>query len=114
MGEKILVLDDEPLVLSTVQRALGKVGYQVTATGDPAVFLDALSAGDSPLLIMDLHVEGADVRALAEEAMRLSPRSKILFISGSVPEGAEDGHFLEKPFRIEELRQKVRGLLDAP
>jgi hypothetical protein len=35
----------------------------------------------------------------------------VLIISGGVPE-YETGHFLEKPFKIDELRQKVREILD--
>jgi two-component system nitrogen regulation response regulator NtrX len=111
MGEKILVLDDEPLVLMTVERALGKVGYEVRVAGDAGGFLDALRAEKAALLIMDLHLGGTDMEALIEQAMRISPGSQILFMSGSAPE--RPGNFLEKPFRIDDLRQKVRTMLDA-
>lgn len=111
MCEKILVVDDEPLVLMTIERALSKVGYEVRVAEDAGGFLDALRAEGAPLLIMDLHLGGTDMEALVEEAMRICPGSEILFVSGSVPE--HPGNFLEKPFRIDDLRQKVRAILNA-
>lgn len=114
MPEKILVLDDEPLVLSTIEKALSKVGYEVRGTCTAEDFLEALKAERAPLLIMDIHLEdGAESTGLMAKAREVSPHSRILVISGS--DAAYQGkHFLEKPFRIDELRQKVREILDEP
>jgi DNA-binding response OmpR family regulator len=93
MKEKILVIDDEPLILTTIDRALSKKGYEVIITSDADSFFEALDNSKADLLIMDLHLGG------------------VLIISGGVP-AYETGHFLEKPFKIDELRQKVREILD--
>jgi DNA-binding NtrC family response regulator len=114
MNEKILAIDDEPLVLSTIEKALSKVGYDVRATSDEEGFIQALTSESFPLLIMDLHLgEGTDTMALMEKARAISPHSKILLVSGSEP-AVEGEHFLEKPFRINDLRQMVRDILDEP
>jgi two-component system cell cycle sensor histidine kinase/response regulator CckA len=114
MNEKILALDDEPLVLSTIEKALSRVGYAVRTASDEKGFVEALRAGSFPLLIMDAHLGGdTEIAALIAEARKVSPGSKILLVSGSKP-AIEGEHFLEKPFTIEELRKKVREILDGP
>lgn len=113
MNEKILVIDDEHLILTTIERALSKVGYTVRGTSNVKDFLDALSTGIHDLLIMDLHLGGVDNKELMRKVKEITPRLKILIISGSVI-GLAEKYFLQKPFRIDELRQKVREILDEP
>jgi DNA-binding response OmpR family regulator len=112
MHEKILVIDDEPLILMTIERALGKLGYDLTTTSDPDSFLRALSGGGADLLIMDLQLGGENSSSLVEKAVEVSPKSKVLIISGSIA-GLPDRQFLQKPFRIEDLRRRVREILDG-
>jgi len=111
MNERVLVVDDEPLILSTIDRALGKSGYIVKTTSSADEFLGALSSGTFDLLIMDLHLGGVRPDVLFEKAKGLAPGAQVLVISGSV-DGLSGKCFLQKPFRVDELRQKVRALLD--
>jgi DNA-binding response OmpR family regulator len=111
--EKILVVDDEPLILKTIERALGKKGYEVRVTPDAESFLGALREESADLLIMDLNLGELDSRSLLGSIREISPRSLILTISGVMQDDMRGGiHFLEKPFKIEELREKVRKILD--
>jgi DNA-binding response OmpR family regulator len=110
---KILVVDDEPLILKTIERALGKKGYEVRVTPDARSFLDALREDSADLLIMDLNLGELDSRSLLGSIREISPGSRILTISGVLQDDMRGGlHFLEKPFRIEELRDKVREILN--
>lgn len=113
MKEKILVVDDEPLILNTIKRALAKLGYDVRITSDPESFIDELKAEPASLLIMDLNLGKLKSSSLMDKIRKISPSSKVLIISGVIPEH-NDMHFLEKPFRLDELRQKVRDILDEP
>jgi len=113
MNEKILVLDDEPLILNTIQRALGKKGYDVLITGDANEFMDILAQEKPHLLIMDVNLGSMRSTELIDEIRSISPLSRILIISGAMHEITHE-HFLEKPFKIDELREKVRNILDAP
>lgn len=114
MNENILVIDDEPLILKTIERALSKKGYDVTISSDADSFFKALNTTKADLLIMDLHLGGGlTADAMMEEIKQISPESKVLIISGGVP-NYNTLHFLEKPFKIDELRQKVREILDRP
>jgi DNA-binding response OmpR family regulator len=111
MGKKILAVDDEVLIQRTIERALTKVGFHVRTTSDPVGFLRAQSEDPADLLIVDLHIGGADMNETVRKALDISPRSKVLFISGSIPNIEDDPNFLEKPFRLEDLRARVRKIL---
>lgn len=110
MKEKILVVDDEPLILNTINRALTKNNYRVRITEDAESFLAELNREPADLLIMDINLGGISSESLVENINDIAPGSSILFISGVMPE-AEVEHFLEKPFDIDTLRQKVRQIL---
>ena len=113
MGERILVIDDEALILSSIERALSKVGYEITAVKELEDFRNAIISGNFALIITDLHMEGINTDRLILEAKSRIPEIKVLTISGSV--GAEDSkYFLQKPFRISSLREKVREILNEP
>ncbi len=110
MNKKILVLDDEPLVLAAIDRALSKVGYEVKAVHDSASCLEALSLNSFGLIIMDLHIPGCSAAELAEIAKARCPEAKFLFISGGhAPEEAVP--YIQKPFRINDIRKLVGSIL---
>ena len=111
MKEKILVVDDEPLILNTINRALSKKGYSVRTTHDAESFLEELKREPADLLIMDINLGQQSSETLVGRIRQLSPDAKMLFISGVIPE-SNIAHFLEKPFDIEDLREKVRYILD--
>ena len=113
MKKKILVVDDEPLILKTIERALEKRGYAVHTVSDAESFMQALREVDPDLLIMDVNLGHRNSDSLVDEIQAARPGAKMLFISGGTPEMAP-WNFLEKPFKIEELREKVRQILDEP
>jgi DNA-binding response OmpR family regulator len=110
MAPKILVIDDEPLILMTIEKALVKSGYDVTTTSDPGEFVNALSSEGADLLIVDLHLGGIDTDALIAKATGMAPEAKLLIVSGSVADIKWE-NYLQKPFKISELRGKVEELL---
>ena len=112
MPGKILVIDDEILILNTVEKALAKVGYHVTSAQNTQELETALRNAPFDLMITDLHMEDS-VENTISRVKRSSPSIKILLISGSTRRSST-GNFLEKPFKIDELREKVRSLLNEP
>lgn len=110
MFGKILAVDDEPLVLKSIERALAKVGHRmVTATGED-IQAGKVPLGGFDLLIMDLHMLGLKTSDIVDDVRAENPDLKVLYISGMEP-GELDGEFLQKPFSIGELRWKVSDLL---
>ncbi|MEW6110221.1 MAG: response regulator [Nitrospirota bacterium] len=113
MSGKILVIDDEPLILTAVERALSKVGYIVSKASNMKELDSALSNAPFDLLITDLNMEEASFEDIIKMARSTSPSIKILKMSGSLNESRSD-YFIQKPFRIDELRGKVRDILNEP
>jgi DNA-binding response OmpR family regulator len=110
MARKILVTDDEPLICSSIIKALSKIGYLVTASRNRDEFLKALGAEIFDLIILDIHVGDITKEEIVEISRARYGDIKFLIISGS--QYSEDFNFLEKPFRIDELRNRVRDILD--
>ena len=116
-------MEDEPQILNLVHRILKQHGYNVLAAATPHSALDLAErySGVIHLLITDVVMPGMNGKALLDEMQRRYPSLKYLFISGYnadviahqgvLPEGVE---FLQKPFDIGAIAEKVRKVLEAP
>lgn len=113
MSKKILVIDDEALILIAVERALSKAGYIVSTAKNMRELDTAFKDAPFDMVITDLHMEEDTAENIIEKVKKTSPSVKVLKMSGTVN---RDGsyNFLEKPFRIEELRKKVKDILNEP
>ncbi len=112
MNEKILVLDDEPLILKTIERALAKTGYAVRIAREAGEFMRLLEEDPADLLLLDINLEGSRSDDLAGSIRDVAPEAKVIFMSGLIP-SRDDIFFLEKPFTIEDLRILIRNVLDG-
>jgi DNA-binding NtrC family response regulator len=114
MARKILVVDDEDLILASVERALAKVGYSMSCARDMKELDGVLGNGPFDLLITDIFIrEGGSMCEVIEKVRKTSPSVRILKMSGAVGRDIMDD-FLEKPFSIEALRKKVKEILHGP
>lgn len=113
MSAKILVIDDEILILKTVEKALVKVGYSVAMAQNMEELGRALSEAPFDLMITDLHMEEETVETIIERVKQSSPGIKVLLMSGGSYRIDAD-NFIEKPFKLDELREKVRTYLHEP
>jgi two-component system, NtrC family, response regulator HydG len=111
MAEKILVVDDEPLVLGAVERALLKQGYKITKAQNTKEFVSALKQSPFHLLITDMFMDWNTSEGIISKVKEVSPAIKVLCMSGTV-DRSKKYPFIEKPFRINDLRKKVRDILD--
>ncbi|WP_419897382.1 PAS domain-containing protein [Roseomonas sp. USHLN139] len=121
-GERVLVVDDEPSVRLMVAEVLEELGYAALEAADgPAGLRILQSAAPLDLLVTDVGLPGGmNGRQLAEAAQRLRPGLRILFITGFA-ESAVLSHgdlgpgmqLLTKPFSLEALAQRLRGLIAA-
>jgi len=116
------VVEDEEQVRSIVAHQLTSLGYKVTAAANGSEGLDALRGGPSfDLLLTDVVMPGPiNGKALADEATRLSPALRVLFISGYSEDAVSTLGvlnpgvvLLNKPFRKIDLAQAVRRVLDG-
>lgn len=116
-GSTVMVVDDEPEIRGLVAKILRREKYNVLEAADAREALAAASMHDGPLglLITDVMLGGQTGPALAAQLREALPDLKILYISGnpgSEPLDAQPGaQFLQKPFTLNTLLGKVRGLL---
>ncbi len=116
---KILVVDDEPNVLLTVQAILQQEGYEVDAVNDGAGALAVIRERHYDLVLTDLKMPGLDGFAVLNEVRKRAPDTVTVVLTGygsvgsaldAVQAGAYD--YLLKPVEIPELKQAVRRSLE--
>jgi CheY-like chemotaxis protein len=119
--ETILVVEDEPAVLTMLTSLLARLGYAVLPAGSArdAVRLAREHRGDLDLLLTDVVMPEMNGFELAETLASLRPNLKLLYMSGYASDRVatqgvltEGRQFLRKPFSQESLAAKVREALD--
>ncbi len=122
-GETVLVVDDEPTVRMLVAEVLEDLGYVAIEAADGAAGLQVLrSNARVDLLITDVGLPGGmNGRQMADAARTMRPHLKTLFITGYAENAVigngqlERGmHVLTKPFAMEELAGKIKGIIAGP
>jgi CheY-like chemotaxis protein len=119
----ILLVEDEENVRTLARLVLEECGYQVIEAGDGKQALEICKKGDRKidLLMTDVVMPQMGGRELAENLAEIDPGIKVLFTSGYtddavVRHGITDTtmNFIQKPFSLDILAQKVREILDSP
>ncbi len=122
LGERILLVEDDPPVLATMTRILDRHGYQVTVATTVAE-AEALFAGaDEPidLLLSDVILPDGSGLDMAVKLAGENPELKVLVASGypgdrfGYEELKKQGlPFIQKPFELGALVGMVRQILDG-
>ena len=111
--QRILVVEDEPLLQQLVRRLLEEYRYEVITAGSGEEAIGhAIDAGlRLDLAILDVTLPGMDGPALATH---LPPATPVLFISGYGDRRSREdlgAHLMGKPFALDQLAACVRDLL---
>ena len=121
--ETILLVEDDEAVRRAAVRVLRRAGYQVIVAENGAEALAAVKAhqGSIDLLMTDVVMPGMTGPEVARRLSEISPGLRVLLVSGYSDEVMlrqgliERGqHYLEKPFVVDGLLDRVREVLDAP
>jgi signal transduction histidine kinase len=119
--ETVLLVEDEEQILSLGQRVLEQHGYTVLTAHNPeaALELAAKCAGPIHLLITDVVMPGMTGKELKQQLLIKYPDMKCLFMSGYTANVIahhgvldEGVHFLQKPFTVRTLADRVRAVLE--
>ena len=116
-GQRILVVDDEPGVLSFVASTLSEAGYAVASAADPGEALRLLTAAPAPdLLLTDFSMPAMTGLELAERARMAHADLRVLIISGwadadALEKSAARPRLLWKPFDERVLLEVVKNAL---
>ena len=118
--QKILIVDDEPNILLTLEYTFKKAGYEVFIARDGNEALEILQNHVPSLVILDImmpKVDGFEVLEYIKREANLV-QTKVLFLSAKnkeqdIQKGLEAGAdaYLTKPFSIKKLSEQVEMLL---
>jgi PAS domain S-box-containing protein len=117
---KVLLVEDDPDVQMVTVEALRYMGYSVLTADEGNAALQILRRDpDVDVLFTDVVMpKGMSGTELLEQARAVRPGLQVLIASGyargqlpMIPAGCD---FLAKPYRIEELEQRLRALTDTP
>ena len=119
-GGTVLVVDDEPVVRSTVSRYAERMGLAtITADGGLEAIRIFAERGDTiDLVLLDMTMPGMDGRETLAELRSIRPDIPVLLSSGyseeealSVFEDTQLAGFLQKPYTIDQLARTLRRAL---
>ena len=112
----ILVVEDDAIVRMLIVDVLEELEFKVLEADGSEPALEKLKDLNQQidLMMTGVGLPNMDGRELANEARVLRPALPILFASGyaetiEVPQGM---HLIGKPFSIDQLRDKVKGILE--
>ena len=116
-NERLLLVDDDPRVLSAVGRRLTFEGFAVDLAADGREALDLATARPPDLVILDVMLPEMDGLEVARRLRRLGPvpilmltaRDAVADKVAGFQSGADD--YLVKPFAFEELLARIGALL---
>jgi len=119
-GARVLVVEDEPTVARLIADVLEDQGMQVEVLLDGREALDRAAQQTFDLVICDIKMPGLDGQHFYKSLERSGNplHERFLFVTGDII-AAQTREFLErhhlphvaKPFRVEELTERVRGVL---
>jgi PAS domain S-box-containing protein len=119
-SETILLTDDEETVRTLIGEMLTHLGYRVISAEGSTSALAALERHpEIQLLITDVLMPEMNGRELADEALKMRPALKVMFITGYASnvllaneDPGKDVRIISKPFTMDDLALRVREILD--
>jgi two-component system response regulator TctD len=114
---KVLLVEDDPAMRSTLERALGRRGMLIDSCGDGGRAIAAWRAAAPDVVVLDLTLPGLDGLEVLAQARRDGMQTPVLILTarGTVGDrviglnsGADD--YLPKPFELDELVARLQAL----
>ena len=115
---KVLVVDDDPGISQSLERALRREGYEVALAPDGEAGIDRVSSFTPDAIIMDVLMPRVDGLAACRRLRAQGDTTPILVLTArhslgdrvaGLDAGADD--YVVKPFALEELLARLRALL---
>lgn len=118
--EKILLVDDEEMIISIEKEMLTEMGYEVATADSGEMALDIFKSNPEhiDLIVLDLIMPGMGGAKAYEKIKKIKPSTKVLLASGynindrsiGIIKDCNDA-FIQKPFSMMKLSQKIREIL---
>jgi len=124
---RILLMDDEQMILDIVSRMLGHLGYEVTTCTDGSQAIAAFAKSKShsepfDVVMMDLVIpNGVGGQDAVHTIKKIDPHARVIASSGHLEHPVMQDHkafgfnaVLEKPYKLEKLQQVIEAVISAP
>jgi two-component system cell cycle sensor histidine kinase/response regulator CckA len=122
VGAAILIVEDEPTLLTAMSKMLRGTGFSVIQAGDGSLAVELIREDTNRIdaMLLDVSLPGVSSREVFEEAARLRPELVVILTSAYSKEkvlasfsGLTVEYFIRKPFRIGDLMSLLRQTLSA-
>lgn len=117
--KKVLLVDDEPLFLQMLNRALQSPSTEVKAVGTGAAALKEVAAAPYHLCFLDICLPDLNGTEVLKKIAEISPETKVVMMTaGEVTESMQQTiekfayMFLPKPFDLIQLRMLTKSVPD--
>jgi len=113
---KLLVVDDEPDVISSFKMGLEMYGYTVDAYTDPEEALANFRPSTYHLLLLDINMPKMDGFKLFQQIEKKDPKARVCFVTAyetyfeafrEIFPDLDIGSFVRKPISIENLAKQI-------
>ena len=111
--KKILIVDDEPLILFGLSKTFGDIAEVKTVrTGEEAC--EELAASNYDLCILDIYLPGMSGMEVLERIKQTPPWTKVMIMTAYADDQIKrqvrkiTPYFFEKPFKLSEIREIVK------
>ncbi|MGV1101032.1 response regulator [Thiovibrio sp. JS02] len=123
MNKKILIIDDDQLILYGLQKALRQESVEVCTAASAAGAEEELAVCPYDLCLLDIHLPDYNGLELMKIIKQICPKTKVIImtasymgdeeLSANIKQAAENGacHFLTKPFDLGEVKDIIRQAL---
>jgi two-component system, cell cycle sensor histidine kinase and response regulator CckA len=122
-NETVLLVDDEQTIVDVMEKALLLTGYKVLVArgGEEAIEVFRKNRDRIDLVILDMIMPGMGGGKVFDSLRAIDPGVKVILSSGYSIDGEASqimargcNGFIQKPFGIKELSQKIREIADQP
>ena len=116
----VLIVDDEDMIVSVSSRLIDKMGYTAfhASNGEEAIEVYKANMDKIDIVILDLIMPGLGGGDTFDRLKEINPDIKVLLSSGYSIDGLAQeildrgcNGFIQKPFRVKELSDKLMGIL---
>ena len=120
-SETVLFVDDEDIIIEIAVELLAHIGYKVlkAGSGKEAIAIYEANKDQIDIIILDMIMPNMSGGDTYDALKQINPRVKVVLSSGySINGHATDilnrgcDGFIQKPFKMKELSEKLRGILD--
>lgn len=120
MSARVLIADDEPSIVASLEFLMRRCGYETRSVADGAAVMEAVAQFAPDVVLLDVMLPGRSGIELCREIRKGTGGARVLMLTamggkGDVASGLEAGadDYVTKPFSTQDLVQRVRALVGA-